>query len=170
MIRDMIKKALGMDGRGEPTMAAASSTGGLAKPATGGQGGLVQMGRKPSARQREGLPHRPADVAVDQWLTEVIAANPVLIFMKGTPSAPMCGFSAKVVDIFKQSGAKFETYNILEDFEVREGIKAFNNWPTIPQIFVGGEFIGGCDIVVEMAGNGELAQALAEIQASASAS
>jgi monothiol glutaredoxin len=85
-----------------------------------------------------------------------IADNDVLLFMKGTPSFPQCGFSAAVVQVLTHSGVKFKGVNVLADAELRQGIKEFSNWPTIPQLYVKGEFIGGCDIVREMAESGEL--------------
>jgi monothiol glutaredoxin len=85
-----------------------------------------------------------------------IDANPVLLFMKGTPMFPQCGFSARVIQILKHAGVPFKTVNVLEDQEIREGIKAFSNWPTIPQLYVKGEFVGGCDIITEMYQSGEL--------------
>jgi monothiol glutaredoxin len=91
-----------------------------------------------------------------------ITENPVLLFMKGTPVFPQCGFSARVVQILSHLGVPFKGVNVLEDMEIREGIKAFSNWPTIPQLYVKGEFVGGCDIVMEMFQSGELASLLAE--------
>jgi monothiol glutaredoxin len=91
-----------------------------------------------------------------------IDANPVLLFMKGTPMFPQCGFSARVIQILKHAGVPFKTVNVLEDQEIREGIKAFSTWPTIPQLYVKGEFIGGCDIITEMYQSGELQTLLAE--------
>ncbi len=85
-----------------------------------------------------------------------IADNDVILFMKGTPSFPQCGFSAAVVQVLTHSGVKFKGVNVLADPELRQGIKEFSNWPTIPQLYVKGEFIGGCDIVREMAESGEL--------------
>lgn len=85
-----------------------------------------------------------------------IDSAPVMLFMKGTPLFPQCGFSARVVQILKQAGVAFSSVNVLEDPEVREGIKAFSNWPTIPQLYIKGEFVGGCDIVTEMYQAGEL--------------
>lgn len=85
-----------------------------------------------------------------------IAENDVVLFMKGTPMAPMCGFSAAVVQVLNHLGVKYKGVNVLADDEVRQGIKDFSNWPTIPQLYVKGEFIGGCDIVREMAEAGEL--------------
>jgi len=91
-----------------------------------------------------------------------ITENPVVLFMKGTPVFPQCGFSARVVQILSHMGVPFKGVNVLEDMEIREGIKAFTNWPTIPQLYVKGEFVGGCDIVMEMFQSGELANLLAE--------
>lgn len=85
-----------------------------------------------------------------------IDAAPVVLFMKGTPLFPQCGFSARVVQVLKQVGVAFASVNVLENPEIRDGIKAFSNWPTIPQLYIKGEFIGGCDIVTEMYQSGEL--------------
>jgi monothiol glutaredoxin len=91
-----------------------------------------------------------------------IDQNPVMLFMKGNAMFPQCGFSARVVQILGHLGVPFETANDLEDPELRDGIKQFSNWPTIPQLYVKGEFVGGCDIVTEMFQNGELQTLLAE--------
>jgi monothiol glutaredoxin len=91
-----------------------------------------------------------------------IDAAPVVLFMKGNPMFPQCGFSARVVQILKHSGVTFASVNVLEDPEIRDGIKAFSDWPTIPQLYVKGEFVGGCDIVTEMFQSGELQALLAE--------
>lgn len=91
-----------------------------------------------------------------------IDSAPVMLFMKGTPLFPQCGFSARVVQVLKQSGVAFSSVNVLEDPEIRDGIKAFSNWPTIPQLYVKGEFVGGCDIVTEMYQAGELQALLTE--------
>ena len=85
-----------------------------------------------------------------------IDENDVVLFMKGTAQFPQCGFSAAVVQMLSHLGVKFKDVNVLADAEVRQGIKEFSNWPTIPQLYVKGEFVGGCDIVREMAENGEL--------------
>jgi monothiol glutaredoxin len=85
-----------------------------------------------------------------------VAETPVVLFMKGTPVFPQCGFSARVVQILGHMGVPFKGVNVLEDMELREGIKSFTNWPTIPQLYVKGEFVGGCDIVMEMFQSGEL--------------
>jgi monothiol glutaredoxin len=89
-----------------------------------------------------------------------IDSTPVMLFMKGTPMFPQCGFSARVVQILKHANIPFKTVNVLEDPEIRDGIKAFSNWPTIPQLYVKGEFVGGCDIVTEMYQSGELTSLL----------
>jgi monothiol glutaredoxin len=91
-----------------------------------------------------------------------IDAAPVMLFMKGTAMFPQCGFSARVVQILSHLHVPFRTANVLEDPELREGIKAFSNWPTIPQLYVKGEFVGGCDIVTEMFQSGELETLLSE--------
>ena len=94
---------------------------------------------------------------VSQNIENEINSNDVMLFMKGTPVFPMCGFSARVVEILNKVGVKFGSLNVLESDEMREGIKKFSNWPTIPQLYVKGEFVGGCDIVREMQESGELA-------------
>ncbi len=95
-------------------------------------------------------------------IRDEIAKHDVLLFMKGTPVFPQCGFSAAVVDILSQLGVRFHGVNILVDQELRQGIKDFSQWPTIPQLYVKGEFVGGCDIVREMFETGELEQFLKE--------
>ncbi len=91
-----------------------------------------------------------------QKIDDSIQANTIMIFMKGSPDFPQCGFSAATVECFAQLGAKFASMNVLEDWEIREGIKEFSNWPTIPQVYIKGEFIGGCDIVRDLYASGEL--------------
>ena len=95
-------------------------------------------------------------------IREQITSDPVVLYMKGTPVFPMCGFSAAVVQILSQTGVKFQTYNVLDDAELRQGLKEFSNWPTFPQLYVDGELVGGCDIVREMYQSGELAQLFEE--------
>ena len=85
-----------------------------------------------------------------------IETNPVMLYMKGTPMFPQCGFSARVVQILSHLNVPFQSANVLEDMELREGVKQFSQWPTVPQLYVGGEFVGGCDIVMEMFQSGEL--------------
>ncbi len=96
--------------------------------------------------------------AVHDWIAKTIAANDVVLFMKGTSQFPQCGFSAQVAQILNHLGVDYKDVNVLEDMGIREGIKTFSNWPTIPQLYVKGEFIGGCDIVREMFQQGELQQ------------
>ena len=99
---------------------------------------------------------------VQARIADDVKSNDVLLYMKGTPAFPQCGFSAVTVQILSHIGAKFKAVNVLEDPEVREGIKVFSNWPTIPQLYVKGEFVGGCDIVTEMFQSGELGQLLTD--------
>jgi monothiol glutaredoxin len=91
-----------------------------------------------------------------------VTENPVMLYMKGTAMFPQCGFSARVVQILTHLGVPFQTANVLEDPELRDGVKHYSNWPTIPQLYVKGEFVGGCDIVTEMFQSGELETLLAE--------
>ncbi|WP_431283785.1 Grx4 family monothiol glutaredoxin [Humitalea sp. 24SJ18S-53] len=100
--------------------------------------------------------------AVHAAIQNEIDQNPVVLFMKGTPVFPQCGFSARVTQILSHMGVPFKGVNVLEDPEIRDGIKTFSNWPTIPQLYVKGEFVGGCDIVSEMFQAGELSALLAE--------
>ena len=91
-----------------------------------------------------------------------IESNDVVLFMKGTPVFPQCGFSAAVVQMLTQLGVKFKSFDVLQDPELRQGIKEFSNWPTIPQLYVKGEFVGGCDIIREMFESDELESLLKE--------
>ena len=95
-------------------------------------------------------------------IQNIIDENDVLLFMKGTPVMPQCGFSAAVVGVLSHMGIKYNSVNVLEDPEIREGIKEFSDWPTIPQLYVKKEFVGGCDIIKEMYENGELKKILEE--------
>ena len=97
---------------------------------------------------------------VFERIRDEIARNDVLLFMKGTPVFPQCGFSAAVVEVLDHMGVPFKGVNVLVDPEIREGIKAYSDWPTIPQLYVKGEFVGGCDIIREMYSTGELHQLL----------
>jgi monothiol glutaredoxin len=103
-----------------------------------------------------------SEQAVHDWIRKVVANHDVVLFMKGNSAAPQCGFSAQVVQILSHLGVSFKDVNVLEDMSIREGIKSFSNWPTIPQLYVKGEFVGGCDIVREMFQAGELQQMLDE--------
>lgn len=91
-----------------------------------------------------------------------LTSNPVLLYMKGTPDFPQCGFSATAVRALNAVGAQFESVNIFEDPELREALKQYSNWPTYPQLYVKGELIGGCDIIVEMYNSGELQKVVSE--------
>ena len=100
------------------------------------------------------------DPALRTRIESLLAANPVVLFMKGNPRAPACGFSAKAVAALDATGAAYAHVDVLADPEIREGIKAYGDWPTIPQLYIGGELVGGSDIIVQMAGSGELNGAL----------
>ena len=102
------------------------------------------------------------DATVAQRIKDDISSNDVVLYMKGTPVFPMCGFSAAVVQVLGHMGVKFKGINVLEDPSIRQGIKDFSNRPTIPQVYVKGEFVGGCDIVREMFQSGELQALLGE--------
>jgi monothiol glutaredoxin len=104
------------------------------------------------------MPEQPAAPRIQQ----AIDSADVVLFMKGTPAMPQCGFSATVTQILNYLGVPFQGVDVLQDPEIRQGIKDFSNWPTIPQLYVKGEFLGGCDIVREMFETGELRQILAE--------
>ncbi len=99
---------------------------------------------------------------VNKRISDEVTSNDVVLFMKGTPVFPQCGFSATVVQVLSLLGVKFRGIDVLADDEIREGIKAYSNWPTIPQLYVKGEFIGGCDIVREMYESGELGEVFAD--------
>jgi len=102
----------------------------------------------------------PSPVA--EHIGELLATHDILLFMKGVPAAPQCGFSQAVVQVMNQLGVRYAAVNVLADDAIREGIKAYSNWPTIPQLYIKGEFIGGCDIVRELFASGELRQLLAQ--------
>lgn len=89
-----------------------------------------------------------------------VEQDDVVLYMKGTPVFPMCGFSAQTIQILNNTGAKYQAYNVLDDNDLREGIKSYSNWPTIPQLYIKGEFVGGCDIIREMFEEGELQDTL----------
>ena len=99
---------------------------------------------------------------IRQTIDNEVKSNDVLLFMKGTPQFPMCGFSGQVVQILDHLGVSYKGINVLESDEIRTGIKSYSNWPTIPQLYVKGEFVGGCDIVREMLQAGELQGLLTE--------
>jgi len=101
------------------------------------------------------------DDALKQRIAETINQSRVVLFMKGSKHFPQCGFSAQVVQILKQKGAEFKDVNILADAELRQGVKEYSNWPTFPQLYVGGKLVGGCDIVISLNESGELDTVLA---------
>ena len=101
---------------------------------------------------------------IKQQIEKDIKDNKVMIYMKGTPDFPQCGFSGQVVSVLKSYDVPFKAKNILEDPELRQGIKEFTDWPTIPQIFINGEFVGGCDILTEMHQSGELRKLLEKVK------
>lgn len=97
---------------------------------------------------------------IQSKIKDLVEKNKVVVFMKGTPEAPQCGFSAQTIKTLKAAGAPLVAINVLADPKIRSGIKEFTNWPTIPQVFINGAFIGGCDIITEMYERGELQKAL----------
>ena len=99
-------------------------------------------------------------MTTEEKIKEQISQNRIMLYMKGTPSFPQCGFSKTVVDILANFSYEFAFCNILEDNQIREGVKTFFDWPTLPQLIVDGEFVGGCDIIVELYQNGELEEIL----------
>ena len=99
---------------------------------------------------------------INEFIDNAVKTNDVFLFMKGTPDFPQCGFSSQVVQILNYLGVDFQSANVLADPALREGIKAYTNWPTIPQLYVKGEFVGGCDIIREMYESGELQDYLKE--------
>ena len=100
-------------------------------------------------------------MTLKEQIVNDIENTPIMLFMKGTKEQPMCGFSAKVVNILNSHSVVFQDVNILEDPEIRQRLSEYSNWPTIPQLFVNGELVGGCDIVTELEGKGELGSVLA---------
>ena len=99
-------------------------------------------------------------MGIEQFIANEVKGNDVVLFMKGTPQFPQCGFSGQVVQILDHLGVSYKGLNVLESSELRDGIKAYSNWPTIPQLYVKGEFVGGCDIIREMYSTGELRELL----------
>lgn len=100
--------------------------------------------------------------SINDWIDSEVKTNDVVVFMKGTPSFPQCGFSGQIVQIMDYMGAEYKGVNVLTSDDLRQGIKEYSDWPTIPQLYVKGEFVGGCDIVREMFQAGELKQLLEE--------
>ncbi|WP_088310687.1 Grx4 family monothiol glutaredoxin [Novosphingobium sp. B 225] len=96
-------------------------------------------------------------------IAEIVSTNPVVLFMKGTPLFPQCGFSSRAIAILDHLGVQYESVDVLQDMEVRQGIKQFSDWPTIPQLYIKGEFVGGSDIMMEMFEAGELHELVADL-------
>ena len=99
---------------------------------------------------------------VNQRISDIVQSNDVVLFMKGTPLFPQCGFSSRAISILDHCGVAYESVDVLQDMDIRQGIKAFSDWPTIPQLYVKGEFVGGSDIMMEMYEAGELQEMLAD--------
>ena len=102
--------------------------------------------------------------SVEDRIRSEIEGHPIVLFMKGTPQFPMCGFSSRTVQALKAAGAQLHTVNVLEEAEIRANLPRFSDWPTFPQLFINGELIGGCDITVELSESGELARIVADAQ------
>ena len=100
---------------------------------------------------------------VNERIKEQLEKNPVILYMKGSPDFPQCGFSGQTVQVLDAVGAKYTYFNIFEDQELREALKAHSNWPTYPQLYIGGELVGGCDIVTDLYQKGELKKMLADV-------
>jgi len=111
----------------------------------------------PGLGRQEGFP-----MSINQFIDNEVKSNDVVLFMKGTPQFPMCGFSGQVVQILDHLGVAYKGLNLLESDDLRNGIKTYSSWPTIPQLYVKGEFVGGCDIITEMFQSGELETLLSE--------
>src|SRR3981081_670653 len=105
---------------------------------------------------RKAVPQKDANMSIEQFIENEVKSNDVVLFMKGTPQFPQCGFSGQVVQILDYIGVPSKGLKVLESDDLRNGIKAYSNWPTIPQLYVKGEFVGGCDIIREMFQAGEL--------------
>src|SRR5213076_1609880 len=118
---------------------------------------LESPDRSPTGAIQDNIP-----MSIQQFIDGEVKSNDLVLFMKGTPQFPQCGFSGQVVQILDYLGVPYKGLNVLESDDLRNGIKAFSNWPTIPQLYVKGEFVGGCDIIREMFQAGELQQLLAE--------
>lgn len=102
------------------------------------------------------------DPKIRQKIENDVKNNKVMLYMKGTPDAPQCGFSARAVDILRQHNVKFHSFNIFEDEAIRQGVKEYADWPTIPQLYIDGQFVGGCDIMTELHESGELKDLLGQ--------
>lgn len=103
-------------------------------------------------------------MSIQDKIKEQITANPIILYMKGNAELPMCGFSARAVKLLKSCGVKFAAVDVLQDEDIRQGIKAYSNWPTIPQLYINGEFVGGSDIIAEMYELGELQELVKKVK------
>ncbi len=103
-------------------------------------------------------------MSVQDTIKQQVATDKIVLYMKGTPQAPLCGFSARSTQLLQACGAKFTTVDVLADPEIRQGIKEYSNWPTIPQLYINGQFVGGCDIMTELFQTGELQKMVAAAQ------
>jgi monothiol glutaredoxin len=101
---------------------------------------------------------------INDKIREQISGSNIVLYMKGSPQFPQCGFSAKATQLLSACGAQFQSYDILQDAELRQGLKAFSNWPTFPQLYIKGELVGGCDIMTELYQTGELQKLVAQVQ------
>lgn len=104
-------------------------------------------------------------MSIQDKIKQQVTGNGIILYMKGTPQAPQCGFSGKSVQLLQACGAEFASVNVLADPEIRDGIKQYSNWPTIPQLYIKGEFIGGCDIITDLYQKGELQKLVASAKA-----
>merc|ERR1719369_450887 len=104
-----------------------------------------------------------AEIGSTEYFKTLVGKAPVVVFMKGTPEEPRCGFSNAVVQVMHMHGVTYDAHNVLSDDRVRNGVKEFSKWPTIPQVYMGSEFIGGCDILIQMHQNGELIEELSKV-------
>jgi len=121
--------------------------------------GLFNILGKNSAKNEAATVANPEAPLNDRIKTLLNSSN-VILFMKGSADAPMCGFSARVVEVLNHQGTEFKTFDILSDSEIRQGVKEYSNWPTYPQLYVKGKLVGGCDIIMELAESGELTEVL----------
>lgn len=103
-------------------------------------------------------------MSVQETIKQQVESNPIMLYMKGSPDFPQCGFSGRATQILQACGAKFASVDVLRDNEIREGIKQYSNWPTIPQLYINGEFVGGSDIMMELYENGELQKMVTAVQ------
>jgi monothiol glutaredoxin len=130
---------------------------------------MAALRDKPGLTAAAALPYTAASISREtrmdakEFIQKTVTENPVVLFMKGTAQFPQCGFSGRAIQVLKQCGVKnLVTVNVLEDDDVRQGVKEYANWPTVPQLYVGGQFVGGSDIVMEMFQSGELQTLLKE--------